>query len=481
MEQYLRRGWIFLLRFGLALVDHLREKMLQLAAHDSSKLLALLRLDPNQFPDDSSDAFQQILAKAEGVELEEELEKMREEEMKKLQDKLQAVREREQQMENEEDEDEDEGEGEDEDEDEEAADGGEGEEGLSITSDRDGIKTGEEEEDVLFSRRARMFRFNEEKNEWKERGLGELKLLQNRRTERIRILMRREETLKVCANHLVTPDLQLQPMAGTDKAWTYFTADYSGINEVGEYTGEVYTELFAFRFKDPQAAREWKEAVERCKAGDVAGFARKDAMLDRPKRKDEPDLVEDRQAGEEGPGGGLDFSSLRAAVDSQQQVSNGGGEGEVKLTSQLENPFFSLAPPKPPSSAPSWPDFNSSRVSDLNSVLNSSVFNPFRHLNSSQASFNPFAWQEPARPSRLSNPFAESGTGEGGWRCGRCWTTNGNSSSCVICRAPKQEDKAEEFEALLEQKPGSWGFGTKTIPAQEEEDESEEETNESEE
>ncbi|EKX37021.1 hypothetical protein GUITHDRAFT_78472 [Guillardia theta CCMP2712] len=147
-----------------------------------------------------------------------------------------------------------------EDEEDEAAEVEERREKLAVTSDQEGIRTGEEEEDVLFSRRSKMFRFNDEKKEWKERGLGELKLLLNRRTGRIRVLMRREETLKVCANHVVTKDLELQPMAGTDKAWTYFTADYSGINEMGEYTGEVYTELFAFRFKDPQAARDWKDA-----------------------------------------------------------------------------------------------------------------------------------------------------------------------------------------------------------------------------
>jgi len=37
---------------------------------------------------------------------------------------------------------------------------------------------------------------------------------------------------------------------------TYYTADSSGINHVGEYTGEVFTELFAFRFKVCNRNRE---------------------------------------------------------------------------------------------------------------------------------------------------------------------------------------------------------------------------------
>jgi hypothetical protein len=47
-----------------------------------------------------------------------------------------------------------------------------------------------------------MFRFDKGANEWKERGTGDLKLLQHRKGGRIRILMRRDKTLKICANHL---------------------------------------------------------------------------------------------------------------------------------------------------------------------------------------------------------------------------------------------------------------------------------------
>ena len=53
------------------------------------------------------------------------------------------------------------------------------------------VKTGEEDEDVLFESRARLFRFVG--GEWKERGLGVLKILQHRESRRIRLLMRREQ------------------------------------------------------------------------------------------------------------------------------------------------------------------------------------------------------------------------------------------------------------------------------------------------
>lgn len=46
-----------------------------------------------------------------------------------------------------------------------------------------------------------------------------------RETGQTRLLMRRDQTRKVCANHPIGPDLQLRPMAASDRAWTYATVD----------------------------------------------------------------------------------------------------------------------------------------------------------------------------------------------------------------------------------------------------------------
>jgi len=53
-------------------------------------------------------------------------------------------------------------------------------------------------------RRAKLFRFDKATNEWKERGVGEVKFLKSRINGKIRLVMRRDQTLKVCANHLST-------------------------------------------------------------------------------------------------------------------------------------------------------------------------------------------------------------------------------------------------------------------------------------
>lgn len=65
------------------------------------------------------------------------------------------------------------------------------------------MTTGEEDEEVIFSERSKLFRLTNK--EWKERGLGDLKILKHKETGQYRLVMRREQVLKLCANHkLVT-------------------------------------------------------------------------------------------------------------------------------------------------------------------------------------------------------------------------------------------------------------------------------------
>lgn len=52
-------------------------------------------------------------------------------------------------------------------------------------------------------RRAKLFRYASDADppEWKERGVGDVKILKHKVTGLYRLLMRREKTLKICANH----------------------------------------------------------------------------------------------------------------------------------------------------------------------------------------------------------------------------------------------------------------------------------------
>lgn len=125
------------------------------------------------------------------------------------------------------------------------------------------VKTNEEEESVFYKVRAKLFRFDKPAGaahgEWKERGTGEVKLLQHQSTGKTRLVMRRDQTLKVCANHMITADLKLSPNVGSDRSWVY-----NVMADVSE--GEARPELFAIRFGSADTAKEFKSKFEEAQA-----------------------------------------------------------------------------------------------------------------------------------------------------------------------------------------------------------------------
>lgn len=66
------------------------------------------------------------------------------------------------------------------------------------------VKTNEEAEEQKFKMRAKLFKFVRESSEWKERGTGDVRLLKHKENGKTRLVMRRDKTLKVCANHYST-------------------------------------------------------------------------------------------------------------------------------------------------------------------------------------------------------------------------------------------------------------------------------------
>ncbi|KAJ1839587.1 Ran GTPase binding protein Sbp1, partial [Coemansia sp. RSA 2708] len=86
------------------------------------------------------------------------------------------------------------------------------------------VKTHEEDETPIFKMRSKLFRFDMENKEWKERGTGDVKLLEHKESGKVRLLMRRDKTLKVCANHYITEDMVLSPNVGSDRSWVWNVA-----------------------------------------------------------------------------------------------------------------------------------------------------------------------------------------------------------------------------------------------------------------
>ncbi|XP_067419725.1 E3 SUMO-protein ligase RanBP2-like isoform X2 [Emydura macquarii macquarii] len=118
------------------------------------------------------------------------------------------------------------------------------------------LVTGEEDEKVLYSQRIKLFRFDPETSQWKERGVGNLKILKNEVNGKLRMLMRREQVLKVCANHWITTTMNLKPLSGSDKAWMWLASDFSD--------GDAKLEQLAAKFKTSEQAEEFKQKFEEC-------------------------------------------------------------------------------------------------------------------------------------------------------------------------------------------------------------------------
>ncbi|CAA7410364.1 unnamed protein product [Spirodela intermedia] len=116
------------------------------------------------------------------------------------------------------------------------------------------VTTGEEEEDVLLELKSKLYRFDKDGNQWKERGTGTVKLLRHKETLKVRLVMRQAKTLKICANHLVLPSIRMQEHAGSDKSCVWHATDFSD--------GELKDEMFCIRFGSVENCKKFMEKVE---------------------------------------------------------------------------------------------------------------------------------------------------------------------------------------------------------------------------
>ena len=120
------------------------------------------------------------------------------------------------------------------------------------------VKTNEEYEVPLLKIRAKLFRLDAQAKEWKEKGTGDCKILLHKSTGKTRILMRRDKTLKICANHYINPTYELKENIGSDRSWLY-----NVIGDVSE--GEAENLTLAIRFGSKENAQKFKDAFEKGK------------------------------------------------------------------------------------------------------------------------------------------------------------------------------------------------------------------------
>uniref|UniRef100_A0A1A9WNS8 E3 SUMO-protein ligase RanBP2 n=1 Tax=Glossina brevipalpis TaxID=37001 RepID=A0A1A9WNS8_9MUSC len=122
------------------------------------------------------------------------------------------------------------------------------------------VKTGEEEEEILYTHRAKLYRFTE--GEWKERGLGNVKILRHLVTKKLRVIMRREQVLKICLNHVLNEDVNYKRK--DEKSWFFAVNDFS--EEIMDL------QKFTLHFKTEEITEDFMEAVKKALNGTASAL-----------------------------------------------------------------------------------------------------------------------------------------------------------------------------------------------------------------
>ncbi|GAB1295127.1 E3 SUMO-protein ligase RanBP2 [Apodemus speciosus] len=268
------------------------------------------------------------------------------------------------------------------------------------------LVTGEEDEKVLYSQRVKLFRFDAEISQWKERGLGNLKILKNEVNGKLRMLMRREQVLKVCANHWITTTMNLKPLSGSDRAWMWLASDFSD--------GDAKLEQLAAKFKTPELAEEFKQKFEECQR----------LLLDIPlqtphKLVDTGRAAKLIQRAEEMKSGLKDFKTFltndQVKVTDEENTSSGADASSASDTTVKQNPD-NTGP------ALEWDNYDLREDALDDSVSSSSVHasplasspvrkNLFR-FGESTTGFN-FSFKSALSPSKSPAKLNQSGTSVG--------------------------------------------------------------------
>jgi len=153
------------------------------------------------------------------------------------------------------------------------------------------LSNNEDEEKELYKMRAKLYRWfvdDEEGGMWKERGVGDVRILKNEKANTSRVLMRRDKTLKLCLNHFIISNMEIKDHASNDKALLWSTpADYAD--------GESKPETLCIRFGKSESAVDFKAKFEECATGkcdkkdDTAKLADKLSGLEVKEEKDKND------------------------------------------------------------------------------------------------------------------------------------------------------------------------------------------------
>ncbi|XP_057530925.1 ran-binding protein 1 homolog a-like [Amaranthus tricolor] len=166
------------------------------------------------------------------------------------------------------------------------------------------VTTGEEDEDALLDLKAKLYRFDKEGNQWKERGTGTVKFLKHKVSGKVRLVMRQSKTLKICANHLIIAGMTVQEHAGNEKSCVWHASDYAD--------GELKEEMFCIRFASIENNKNFMEMFQ--------------------------EIAESQQKQEEN-------KDASATAEALEKLSVGGEKSEEKVSEEEASPAKEAATP----------------------------------------------------------------------------------------------------------------------------------------
>lgn len=100
--------------------------------------------------------------------------------------------------------------------------------------------------DELFCEHAKLYEFDRDDKEWKEKGVGEIKVVLDAERGGYKLYLQYGETVLDC---LLTPDIKFVPQPTSDRVWTWTAQKSNG------------TEQLAARFKSCEIAKRFKQVV----------------------------------------------------------------------------------------------------------------------------------------------------------------------------------------------------------------------------
>jgi len=113
------------------------------------------------------------------------------------------------------------------------------------------VETGETNETLLLQLKCKLYRFNQKRNEWLERGNGTIKFLQHEVSNICRMVLRENGTGTLRLNHYLSATTKLS-QGSNDRSWIWAAQDFSDNESSGTFYSfaiRLTTKAFADQFK----------------------------------------------------------------------------------------------------------------------------------------------------------------------------------------------------------------------------------------